>query len=314
MMLASRIRSVFAAMRVRMLAALVIVVSGTTAALAQNVVVFVNGDPITAIDVEQRAKFLLLTTQKQPPRQEVLNQLIDEKLKVREGRRWGIEVTDKEVDNSFAAMARRMSQSADQLAAGLAQKGVNAGTLKARIRADTVWEQLVRGRYQSRLQLSDKEILARLDKPEDRNAVGYDYTLRPILFLIPPGAPAATYENRRREADALRKTFKGCDQSIPTVRAMRDVAVRTQVTRSSADLPEGLRKILDSIPVGELTAPEVTRHGVEMFAICAKTETKTNTPERNKVRQTMLEELFKKESDRYLRQLRRAALIEHAGK
>jgi peptidyl-prolyl cis-trans isomerase SurA len=314
MMLASRIRSVFAAMRIRILAALVIVVSGTTAALAQNVVVFVNGDPITAIDVEQRTKFLLLTTQKQPPRQEVLNQLIDEKLKVREGRRWGIEATDKEVDNNFSAMARRMGQSADQLTQSFAQKGVNVSTLKARIRADTVWEQLVRGRYQSRLQLSDKEILARLDKPEDRNAVGYDYTLRPILFLIPPGAPAATYENRRREADALRKTFKGCDQSIPAVRAMRDVAVRTQVTRSSADLPEGLRKILDSIPVGELTAPEVTRHGIEMFAICAKTETKTNTPERNKVRQTMLEELFKKESDRYLRQLRRAALIEHAGK
>jgi peptidyl-prolyl cis-trans isomerase SurA len=300
-------------MRVRMLAALVIVVSGT-AALAQNVVVFVNGDPITAIDVEQRAKFLLLTTQKQPPRKDVLNQLIDEKLKVREGRRWSLEATDKEVDNSFAAMARRMGQSAEQLTQSFAQKGVNVSTLKARIRADMVWEQLVRGRYQSRLQVSDKEILAQLDKPEERNAVGYDYTLRPILFLIPPGAPGATYENRRREADALRKTFKGCEQSIPTVRAMRDVAVRTQVTRSSADLPEALRKILDSIPVGELTAPEVTRHGIEMFAICAKTETKTNTPERNKVRQSMLDELFKKESDRYLRQLRRAALIEHTGK
>jgi peptidyl-prolyl cis-trans isomerase SurA len=314
MMLASRILSVFAAMRVRMLAALVIVVSGAAAALAQNVVVFVNGDPITAIDIEQRAKFLLLTTQKQPPRKDVLNQLIDEKLKVREGRRWNVEATDKEVDSNFASMARRLGQSADQLAAGLAQKGVNVSTLKARIRADMVWEQLVRGRYQSRLQVSDKEILAQLDTPEERNAVGYDYTLRPILFLIPPGAPAATYESRRREADALRKTFKGCDQSIPAVRAMRDVAVRTQVTRSSADLPAGLRKILDSIPVGELTAPEVTRHGIELFAICAKTETKTNTPERNKVRQTMLEELFKKESDRYLRQLRRAALIEHAGK
>jgi peptidyl-prolyl cis-trans isomerase SurA len=313
MMLASRIRSVFAAMRIRMLAALVIVIGGTTAALAQNVVVFVNGDPITAIDVEQRAKFLLLTTQKQPPRQEVLNQLIDEKLKVREGRRWGIEATDKEIDNNFSAMARRMGQSADQLTQSFAQKGVNVSTLKARIRADTVWEQLVRGRYQSRLQVPDKEILEQL-KPEERNAVGYDYTLRPILFLIPPGAAAVTYENRRREADALRKTFRGCDQSIPTVRAMRDVAVRTQVTRSSADLPEGLRKILDSIPVGELTAPEVTRHGIEMFAICAKTETKTNTPERNEKRRTMLEALFKKESDRYLRQLRRAALIEHAGK
>jgi peptidyl-prolyl cis-trans isomerase SurA len=309
MTLASRIKSVTMVARVRLLAALIVVAAGGIA-LAQNVVVFVNGDPITAIDIEQRAKFVLLTTQKQPPRQQVLDELIDEKLKVREGRRWGIEVSDKEVEGNFAGMARRTGQSPDQLTQSFAQKGVHLSTLKARIRADMVWEQLVRGRYQQRLRVEDKDVLERLDRPEERDAIGYDYTLRPILFLVPPGAPGATYENRRREADALRKSFRGCDESIPSVRAMRDVAVRTQVIRSSADLPEGLRKILDSVPVGELTAPEVTRHGIEMFAMCAKTETKTNTPERSKARQILLEERFKKESTRYLKQLRRSALIE----
>ena len=63
-------------------------------ALAQNVVVFVNGEPITSMDIDQRSKFMVLTGQKQAPRQEVLNQLIDEKLKVREGKRWGIEISE----------------------------------------------------------------------------------------------------------------------------------------------------------------------------------------------------------------------------
>jgi peptidyl-prolyl cis-trans isomerase SurA len=309
MTLASRIKSTSAVMRVRMLAAMLVVAAGG-GALAQNVVVFVNGDPITAIDVEQRSKFLVMANQKQTPRQEIVDQLIDEKLKVREGKRWGIEASDADVDNSYTQMARRMQRSTEQLTQTLAQSGVHPSTLKARIRADIVWEQLVRGRYQSRLQLSDKEILARLEKPEERDTVGYDYTLRPILFLVPPGSAPATFDNRRREAEALRKTFKGCNESIPTVRAMRDVAVRTQVIRSSADLPEGLRKVLDSVPLGALTAPEVTRHGVEMFAVCAKTETKTNTPERNKVRQTLLGERFEQESKKYLRLLRRNALIE----
>src|SRR5262245_26749921 len=100
-MLASRMKSVSMVTRVRLLATLVVMAVGGTA-LAQTVVVFVNGDPITAIDVEQRSKFLVLTTQKQSPRQEVLDQLIDEKLKVREGRRWGIEASDEEVNNSYA--------------------------------------------------------------------------------------------------------------------------------------------------------------------------------------------------------------------
>jgi peptidyl-prolyl cis-trans isomerase SurA len=145
---------------------------------------------------------------------------------------------------------------------------------------------------------------------EGRDAVGHDYTLRPILFLVPPGAPGATYEARRREAEALRKSFKGCEENLRAVRAMRDVAVRDQVIRSSADLPESLRKMLDSIPLGQLTAPEVTRHGIEMFAICAKAETKTDTPGRRAARETLMTQRFEQESKRYLRQLRRSALIE----
>jgi peptidyl-prolyl cis-trans isomerase SurA len=309
MTLASRTKPAFMVTFVRTLAMLVIVVASGGVALAQSVVVFVNGDPITAIDIEQRSKFIVLSTQKSPPRQEVLDQLIDEKLKIREGRRWGIEASDKEVESNFSGMARRMGQSGDQLTQTLAQKGVHANTLKARIRADIVWQNLIRGRYQSRLQLSDKEVLE-ATKPDERDSVGYDYALRPILFLVAPGAPAATYDARRREAEALRKSFKGCTESIPSVRAMRGVAVRAQVTRSSADLPDGLRKVLDSVPLGELTAPEVTRHGIEMFAVCSKNESKTDTPGRREARETLMTKRFDQESKRYLRQLRRAAMIE----
>ena len=294
------------------MAAMMIVVAAGGSAMAQNVVVFVNGDPITAIDVEQRSKFILLTDQKPTPRQQVLDQLIDEKLKIREGRRWGIEASEKEVDGNFAAMASRLQKSADGLTKDLAHKGINASTLKSRIRADMVWQQLIRGRYQSRLQLSDREVVSLLESKnmETRDAVGYDYTLRPILFLVTPGAPASTFEARRKEAEALRKSFKGCEENLRAVRAMRDVAVRNQVTRSSADLPESLRKVLDSIPLGQLTAPEVTRHGIEMFAICAKAETKTDTPGRRAARETLMTQRFEQESKRYLRQLRRSALIE----
>lgn len=311
MTLASRIKSTSVALRVRTLAMLIVLLAGGSA-LAQNVVVFVNGDPITAIDIEQRTKFLVLTTQKQPTRQAVLDELIDEVLKIREGRRWGIEASDSEINSNYASSAGRMRMSTEQLTQMLAQKGINPNTFKSSIRANIVWQQLIRGRYQQRLQITDKEVASAAEgsNPEERNTVGYDYTLRPILFLVPPGAPAATYDNRRREAETLRKTFKGCNESIPRARAMRDVAVRDQVTRSSADLPDSLRKMLDSIPLGELTAPEVTRHGVEMFAVCSKYETKTNTPGRQKAREQLMSKLFEQESKKYLRLLRKNAMIE----
>ena len=293
-------------------AALLLVATAAGGAIAQNVVVFVNGEPITAIDIEQRSKFIQLTTQKSLPRQEVLDQLIDEKLKVREAKRWGMEASEAEVESSYASMASRGRMTPDQLTKDLAKSGINPSTLKAKIRADIIWAPLVRGRYQSRLHTTDTEVLTAMEakNPEDRDATGYEYTLRPILFLVPPGSSEGTYDNRRREAEALRGRFRGCDESIPSVRAMRDVAVRDTVIRSSADVPDGLRKALDSIPVGQLTAPEVTRHGIELFAICAKQESKSDTPSRRRARETVSNQRFEQESNRYLRELRRNALIE----
>jgi hypothetical protein len=72
-----------------LVAAAILLAATSTGALAQNVIVMVNGEPITALDIEQRSKFIQLTTQKTQPRQEVIDELIDEKLKVKEGKRWG---------------------------------------------------------------------------------------------------------------------------------------------------------------------------------------------------------------------------------
>src|SRR5262245_16657843 len=311
MMPATRIKSGSMLLPIRMLAMLVVLATGA-GALAQTVVVWVNGDPITAIDIENRTRFLVLTGNKPPTRQAVLDELIDEVLKVREGKRWGIEASNADVDNNYLAMARRMSKNSDELTQMLAQKGISATTLKSRIRADIVWQQLIRGRYRERLELNDSEVLAALaaKDPDARNAVGYEYLLRPILFLVQPGAGAAAYDARKREAEALRKTFKGCQESIPGVRAMTGVAVREQYVRSSARLPENLRKVLDSVPVGELTPPEVTRLGVEMFAVCSKYESKTDTPGRQKAREDLQTKRFEEESKKYLRQLRKGAMIE----
>jgi peptidyl-prolyl cis-trans isomerase SurA len=282
-----------------------------SAARAQQVVVIVNGEPITALDIEQRSKLNQLSTHKVPPRQEVLDELIAEILKVKEAKKWGLEVSDSEVDSAYANMASRMRLNADQLTQLLAKSGVNPATLKHRVRADITWTQLVRGRFQESLKVSDKDILPAADaKPEE--SLGYDYTLRPILLLIPTGSPEGFIEARRRDAEALRARFQGCDEGLAFARALKDVAVREQVIRSSADLPPELRKVLDGIEVGKLTPPEMTKLGIEMFAICGKKESAAdNTPGKRRARETMAAERYEQRSKQYLNEVRRGAMLEY---
>ena len=287
----------------------VMVLATTLAAPAQTVVAVVNGEPITALDVESRMKFIQLSTQKQAARPDVINELIDEKLKVREGKRWGIELTDTEVDSMYANMASRMHQSADQLTQNLQKGSVNPQTLKTRIRADSVWQQLVRGRFASSLQLNEKDVELALQAKNQsgQSTTAIEYTLRPILFLVAPGSQSATFDAKRKEGEALRGRFKSCEAGLPAARAMGAV-VRDQVIRS--DLNPELQKVFDAVPVGQLTAPEVTRHGVEMWAICAKQDSKADAPVKKQTREALATERFEQTSKTYLQRLRREALIE----
>ena len=175
-------------------------------------------------------------------------------------------------------MARRMRATPKQFAENLEKSGVKVETLKSRIKADLVWQQIIRGRYQSSFQFSDQEVDARLKEPRsrvDENVVGYDYTLRPILFLVPRGSPPATFEARAKEAEALRARFQGCDEGVALARGTRYVAVRTQVVKSSAELPAALRDVLEKTEIGHLTAPETTQQGVEIYALCGKRQSES---------------------------------------
>src|ERR1700719_31438 len=80
---------------------------------AQQVACMINGDPITNFDIEQRSKLMMLSTHKMPDRQQVLNELIDEKVKLREGKKFSIDPSASDVEQSYAGMSGRMRITAD---------------------------------------------------------------------------------------------------------------------------------------------------------------------------------------------------------
>jgi peptidyl-prolyl cis-trans isomerase SurA len=113
-------------------------------ARAQDVVF--DGERITAEDIDQRARFDLMATHKTPPRQQVIDELREEARAVGEARRRGIDIADADVDQAYANMAARMHMTAEQLTTALARQGIDARTLKWKIRADLAWAQSVRAR------------------------------------------------------------------------------------------------------------------------------------------------------------------------
>ncbi len=284
-----------------------------SASRAQQVVAFVNGQPITNLDIEHRSKFIQMSSKKVPPRREVLDSLIDEILEITEAKRFSLDVPDVDVDRSYADVATRMGFDAPKLTQILVSGGASEDTLKRRLRAQIAWTSLVRGRYKASLEIRDKDVEAQLQlhKTDEKATVGYEYIMRPVVFIVARGSADTAYEARKRDAEALRARFLNCEEGITFARALPDVAVRDQVSKFSADLAQQLRDILDGTATGHLTPPEQTAEGIQMFAVCTKKETKSDTPEMRQIRDQMFQQKFGAQAKRYLENLRRQAMIEY---
>jgi peptidyl-prolyl cis-trans isomerase SurA len=289
-----------------------ILIGGAVPLHAQTVACMVTGEPITDYDIEQRSKLDFISTHKQPVRQDVINELIDEKVKIREAKKFGVDPSSSDIEQSYAAMSARMRITPDQLTKSLESQGIRSDTLKNRIKADMVWGSLVRGRYKESLQVGEKDVdeKAKSEGDDAQRAEAFEYKMQPIVLIVPRGSAAAAIETRQKEAEALRARVQTCDDANALFKSMQNAAIRETVIKTSADIPPVLRELLDKTPIGHLTPPEVTKQGVEMVALCARNPTKIDTPKKKEIRDKMFVQKYEAKSKSYLQDIRKAAMIE----
>ena len=297
----------------RLFLVLAAVLLGGAPELAQNIVVMVNGDPITDFDIEQRSKLDQLTTQKVPTREQVINELIDDRVKLKEGKKFGVDPGVSDVNQSFEGMAQRMRLSSDQLATSLEAKGVRPETLKSRMKSEMVWTSLVRGRFKEKLMVGERDVAQAVQGQtgEKLQIEGTEYKMQPIVLIVPRGSSPAFQETRMKEAQQYRTRVASCEEANSLFRSTPNATIRDTVTKTTAELPEALRKILDDTPIGRLTAPEVTKAVIEMVVLCSRKPTMIDTPKKREVREKMYQEKYEKTQKAYLDELRKAAMIEY---
>ncbi len=161
---------------------LLTIVPGTNASAQQSlrIAAVVNDEIISIYDLESRIALLLVSTnQKNTPKNrrrlapQVLRTLIDEKLKLQEAKRLAIEVSEREVNNSFDVIEKRSNLAKGKLSKLLAGEGIPKSTMTDRIRADIAWVRTVEERASLRSPISGEqvdeklaEIKANKGKPE----------------------------------------------------------------------------------------------------------------------------------------------------
>lgn len=277
-----------------------------------QVVALVNGEPITALDVEQQTRITEALTRKRPGRKEALEELVEQKIKLNQARRLGVPIEDARVNREFANMARGRPGGVGALEGALREAGIHPSAFKTKLRADLAWREVLQKMAPGAFQVRDADVVAALlARGQEPAAKAVQYTMRQVVFVVPRGSPDNVRAARVREAEALRAKFSSCETDFQLAREFREVVVMDPVIRISTDLPQRLRELLEKTPDGRMTPPEPTASGIEVVAICSRKDTVADLSSRTEIREQLLSQRVGTQEKQILDNLRRQAIIEY---
>lgn len=283
---------------------------GATAVQAQSIVAFVNSEPVTSFDVEQRMKINAATGKRGGGRQQAISDLVDDRLKVIEARRIGYRLSDDNVEDQVTRIARSNNQTPLEFMQNLAKAGIDANAYRNKLKADYSWELAVSHKFKSAGAGDTREVDQAMETKIRQGAAKVtDFVVHSVIFVVPRNG--AGVGGRDREANAARARFTDCATGLDALRQIRDVAVKPAVKRSSDQISAELTAMLSKTPVNRLSSTFKTDQGIEMVAVCEKIEREDRSALRTKVEAEIAAKKRGGDTESYLKSLRSTAVIQY---
>src|SRR5690606_13132604 len=96
-----------------------------------------------------------------------------------------------------------------------------------------------------------------------------EYMLQQVIFVVPAAERRSLMAKRKREAEAMRSRFNGCDSTRQFAKGLLDVTVRDLGRVLAPQLPSEWAAQIKSTKVGAATNVRETERGVEFIGICS---------------------------------------------
>lgn len=295
-----------------------VVLASSRAFADQMIVALVNDEPISAYDVSQRMRFLAMTSGQKPSkalRKKVVEELIEERLKFQEAKKLGVSISEEQITQTLEGIAKRNKMPMSRLVAGLKQAGVNVRTFRDRIKAALIWRQVVQRKFRHQVSVSAAQVDEALTT--EGGGEGQDTTefqLQRVRLELGEEPDQERIASRLIEAESLRSRFRTCDKLEDVIKGVRRASIKQIGKKRAEQLAQPSRALLMKAKAGEMTPPNLTPTGVELYAVCSRKKVTTNIKKRQQVEQKMQAEEYSRLATRYFQDLRRDAYIEHRGK
>lgn len=293
--------------------------STAQSARMETIAVVVNNDAISATDVDERLRLMMVsagipdskdTRDRLLP--QVLNVLIEEQLMVQEAKRLEIQVTPEEVEKGFAKLAEQNGMEPAKFREVVRRSGVPVRAMDRQIMAQIAWGRVVQQKLRPGISVNDLEVDSMIERL--RRNIGKDEYLLGEIFL-PVDNPADAAQTSQLASKLTREMLQG---KVPFPRVAAQFSQSASSKRGGdmgwveADqLPVELEEVLATMNEGDLSEPIKTLSGYYIVALRKKRSiTEESIPSRDEVFYRMGTERLERAQRSHLLNLKSSAFVE----
>ena len=244
----------------------------------------VNGTIITQTDVDQRLALVLAANggrvaddEKERLRLQVLRNLIDETLQIQEAAAQKIDVSQEEIEQTYARVAQNFKRTPKQFAEYLRAQGASERSMKRQIEGENAWRRVLSRRVEPFVAVSEEEvnaIIGRLNATKGAN----EYHVGEIFLSSTPESAGEAQANADRIVEQIRN-----GASFPAYARQFSEASTAAVGGDlgwvrAEQLPDQLASVVSGLNTGQISTPIAVPGGYSIIVLIDKRQVLGSDP------------------------------------
>lgn len=245
-------------------------------------------------------------------RKDAQEELIEERLKLQEAKKLGIDLPEADVNTLIKNIAERNKQTEAQFAQNLRNMGTDISVMKARFTATLAWREVIRRRFAAQISVNQRDV----EKLVAQSAAGanedtVELQVQRIALSLPAKLDQSAMAQRLAEADGLRRKFGGCKMTGQLAQTLSGARFEDSKFLRPSTISEPTRSLLLSAKDGDMLPPQTSPTGIDIYTVCSRRALKPDEKKREAAQQELQSREFELLARRHLRDLRQDAHIEY---
>ena len=246
--------------------------------LLDRAVAVVNDGIVTESDLQEQMAMITerLTEQKTPLpppdvlRKQVLDRLVIQEIQLQRAEKVGLKITDEQVNEQLADIAKRNNITLAQLPAALAQQGIEYAGFRDNMRKEMTLQRLRQRDVLSKINVTPRELEQFLERMKKLPSETDEYNVSHILLAVPPEATQAQVKEVEKLAEDVYNRSKNEDFGrLAVAYSNSQTALEGGALgwRKGPELPTVLAEIVVGLKPGDVSRPLFTNTGYHLVKL-----------------------------------------------